>query len=87
LDLGAMIMVNICADGIKIVKINSESLRRLKRKGWIFVPADSRPTSPPIISISILNCVGFAKAVLGIRNIFIFTPLQLYKYLSKSSHE
>ena len=42
----------------------------------------------PIHSLLMLNtCVGHAKQLLGINNMFILTPYQLYKHLSKQKRQ
>ena len=68
----------------KIVKIHiqKKDLNILKRHGWKFIksPSYNKETIP---SFYCMTCVQFTKAMCGIKNIKIQTPLALFKYLCK----
>ena len=51
------------------------------RQGFTVVEVGEGAASPMPLSIS--NCVGMVKSVLGIRALFAFTPYQLYRRLTR----
>ncbi|MDR0319390.1 MAG: hypothetical protein LBH81_01480 [Rickettsiales bacterium] len=85
-DLENMILIQIGIDGVRLVRIDAGGLGRLAAHGWVFVLAKPRrsPKGGGGAQFNILNCVGFAKRCLGIRNPFILTPLDLYRHLVKN---
>lgn len=52
----------------------------------IILPVKAYITERPRWGLCIFNCVEVVKALLGIRNFWIFTPYQLYLYL-RGQHE
>jgi len=67
----------------KIVKIciQKNDLQTLKKHGWKLVKIS---TTPDNIRISCgLTCVQFTKKFCDIKNIWIQTPLALFKYLTE----
>ncbi len=50
--------------------------------GYTVVETETRKL-PPRAPFVVANCVGFTKALLGIRS-FALTPFQLYKYLVRN---
>ncbi|MDR0449574.1 MAG: hypothetical protein LBG89_03925 [Rickettsiales bacterium] len=83
-DLGSMVLANIGVDGVRLVRVDAAALGRLRAAGWVFVAAKAGGKGGRgRAQFNVLNCVGFAKRVLGIRNPLILTPLQLYRYLDE----
>ena len=66
----------------KIVKIHiqKKDLKILKKHGWKFIKYPAAPEH--IQNKTFLTCVQFTKAMCGIKNINIQTPLALFKYLT-----
>ena len=65
---------------ISKIRIRKKDLKTLKMHGWKFVRyhKNSKQISHKIC----FTCVQFTKAVCGIKNINIQTPLALFKYLT-----
>jgi hypothetical protein len=77
------------ADGIQILKLSPRDLEILAHNGWEFVNVrckmeDGRLTACIHLTSYIVHlpftCVSFCKKMLGIKNPFIQTTDQLYKY-------
>lgn len=67
-------------NNIAKIKLQSRDLNILRANGWrfIYIAIDARDD---IRAHNAITCVGYAKRRLGIRNIRIQTPTQLYNYL------
>ena len=65
----------------KIVKIIRPKcdLNRLCQNGWVLIKYHTQPKQN--IKKKCLTCVQFTKYVCGIKNIWIQTPLDLFKYI------
>lgn len=57
------------------------ALKKLSKSDILII--ETLPEENIANKLIIASCVGIAKRFLGIRNRFIFTPYQLYKYLEK----
>lgn len=66
--------------GIHILEVSKRDLKLLEKHGWVFIDIDSNHN---LLPAHFIGCVGFVKGALGIRNPFIWTPDQLYRYLTK----
>jgi hypothetical protein len=77
--------------GVHIMEISSRDLKILEKNGWVFVETQynaNHLNSDPGLrrgdgTLNSVSCVVMARRALGIRNPFIFTPDQLYRYLTK----
>ena len=78
-------LAQVGVDGIRLIRIDSLGIKKLQSAGWIFINPGKQPVKSKyyLPTINLLTCVGFAKRALGIRNPFIWTPDQLYRYLKK----
>jgi hypothetical protein len=81
IDIENMILIQIGADRVRFIKINMNIIQKLMRNNWVFVYCRDKQNKNT--QFNFLNCVGFAKRVIGIKNPFILTPYALYKYLIK----
>ncbi len=63
---------------VKIIRPKSD-LNRLCQHGWLFIKYNTQPKQ--IIKKKCFTCVQFTKYVCGIKNIWIQTPLDLFKYI------
>jgi len=57
----------------------------LESQGDLVVICPKHPAKPQALWPSIFSCVEAVKRVLGLREAFILTPWQLYKFLKTSS--
>jgi hypothetical protein len=55
---------------------------KLKKNSIIIIEYEIKKNIYSVIGVK--TCVGICKDILGIKNFFIFTPYQLYKYLIKN---
>lgn len=84
---GTYILIQIGTDGVRLIQVGTPEIRKLKSAGWTFLAIPSDTHVPQLkhhwARPGLLTCVGFAKRALGIKNPFIWTPDQLYRYLNK----
>jgi len=55
----------------------------LRGRGLTVIPAKLNRLKQVPAPVELMTCVSIIKRILGIHNIFIITPYQLYKYLNK----
>lgn len=58
-----------------------DPVQHYRSLGYTAVPTTRRDTAP-VLPFAYANCVGVAKAVLGLQAPLIFTPYQLYRRLT-----
>lgn len=58
----------------------------LENRGHIVVQTELEQAPQRSAPIALFSCVEAIKRALGIHNIFIFTPWQLYRYLERGKH-
>lgn len=61
--------------------------RWLERRGHLVVQAPVNHGAKKPAPFGIFSCVEAVKRVLGIHALSVITPWQLYRYLTKTSHE
>jgi hypothetical protein len=76
-------LIQIASDGIRSFKIGKREITKLEESGWMFMEYEI-PDNHGLKIPHILTCVGFAKKALGINNIFIWTPDQLFRFIYRS---
>ena len=54
--------------------------------GVIILPVRAITKDVPRWTFCVFNCVEVIKAILGIRAFWVWTPWQLYKYLTRGKH-
>ena len=64
------------------IAITERGLTQLKCTGWVFVRLPRCNIKQA--NLNAWTCVNYVKSGLGIKNIWIQTPNQLYKYLKKN---
>ena len=69
---------------INIFLLNKRDLEILKQNGWVFIKIKPDKTNLYTSVKSNISCVWFVKNAIGIHNLFIWTPDQLYKKLTKN---
>ena len=77
------IFVSPCPDGIRLTTIamsDFDIATHYKNNGYTVVEFTTSGTECRL-PLSLSNCVGAVKAVLGIQKPFMVTPYQLFKYL------
>jgi hypothetical protein len=72
-------VVQIAADGIRLIQIDTKSLGRMRQGGWVLVNTPVRRARR--FSPQMLACVGFAKRAAGLSHPWLWTPDQLYRHL------
>ena len=80
---GFWVVVSPCPDNIRftvLAKTDFDVAKYFRDAGFtvVEVVCHGNENKTPL---SLSNCVGAVKAVLGIRKAFIITPYQLYKYI------
>jgi hypothetical protein len=77
------------------LNVSARDLKILEKNGWVFVKTNRKLNSDPglrrgdgtlqseLCTLNSVSCVAMARRALGIRNPFILTPDQLYRYLTK----
>jgi hypothetical protein len=76
-------LIQIASDGIKSFMVGNKEIKKLEKSGWVFMEYEI-PDNQGLRMPHILTCVGFAKKALGINNIFIWTPDQLFRFIYRS---
>lgn len=76
---GGFTLVQIGLNGVRLIPVGPREIKIMKKQGWKFAKTQIKPCES--YSFNFLTCVGFAKRALGIRNLFIWTPDQLYNKL------
>ncbi|HNY25620.1 MAG TPA: hypothetical protein PKJ33_03715 [Alphaproteobacteria bacterium] len=81
------LLLNPSIRKIDIFLLKSRDLKILENNDWVFIQVKHKQENISTlchIKYS-LTCVGFTKQALGIKNPWILTPDQLYKYFKKMS--
>ncbi len=63
------------------IQLKLRDINILAKYGWKFIKFKTKSFTPKTIKNKSLTCVQFTKNVCGIKNIFIQTPDQLFKFL------
>jgi hypothetical protein len=75
--------IDPCYDGLSISTLSNEEVAELKIL-YNYIELKNYSAHKFQLYVPMLrSCVSLVKSVLGIRGPFIWTPKQLYKYLSK----
>ena len=77
-------LVQIGTDGIRLFRCGAREIEKLESSGWVFLECAMGYGRPRINPCQFLTCVGFAKRAIGIRSPFIWTPDQLFRFLSRN---
>lgn len=77
-------LIQIGTDGVRLFKCGPRQIAMLESAGWVFLQCaiDNEQLTIGHGRLQILTCVGFAKRAIGIRAPFIWTPDQLFRFLS-----
>lgn len=79
--------IDPCFDGLAISTMFNEEVDNLKLL-YKHIELNNYTAYKYQLGLPMLrSCVGLVKSALGIRNPFIWTPKQLYKYLRKITNE
>ena len=68
---------------IVLIPIKKRDLNILERHGWKFIQHNCKFAPEYAIKTKPTNCVQFTKRACGIKNITIFTPDALLKYITQ----
>ncbi len=84
-------MIQVGSGKISLIPLQIRDLTILEQHGWVFIEhkAQGYCLIPNLCLMPYnlcpnITCVSFVKRALGIHAPFIWTPDQLYKYLSNS---
>ena len=66
---------------VKKIPLDAHAITQLKHNGWVFILSNCKRAK--VINPHAMTCVNYAKAALNIKNFWIQTPDDLYKYLTK----
>ena len=84
---GVWVMYNPLSIGTEIDVWPSDSETQLRHwlsmNGYTLVDTHVRPLRPGVLPWTLFSCVEAVKRILGIREPWILTPWQLFKYLRK----
>ncbi len=73
---------------VVVVRDEDDFINKIKARMYVVaVEKKSKILSQKPFHLRPLSCVEVVKHALGIRNFFIFTPFQLYKFLTKKSEQ
>ncbi|MBN2676243.1 MAG: hypothetical protein JXR30_03260 [Alphaproteobacteria bacterium] len=67
----------------RIFPKNADLLSFLQKEGWSILETPYLPSTPSSLRLNWIDCVSLTKRLLGIKKWGIFTPYQLYKYLTR----
>ena len=68
---------------IALIRIKKSDLPLLTAYGWKFVEYKCKFSPTRALKTNPANCVQWTKRACGIKNMFILTPDDLFKYLTK----